>query len=60
MGNLTSAGSLRGLPSLAGPLPSFDPDTAPADPWNAGEDGGASPAPRRRRRATAKAPDDRG
>lgn len=32
MGNITSAVSLRGLPSLAGPLPSFDPDSAPADP----------------------------
>jgi pyridoxamine 5'-phosphate oxidase len=32
MGNLISAGSLRGLPSLAGPLPGFDPEAAPADP----------------------------
>jgi pyridoxamine 5'-phosphate oxidase len=31
MGDLTSA-QLRSLPSLAGPLPEFDPDTAPADP----------------------------
>lgn len=32
MGDLTSAAQLRRLPSLAGPLPEFDPDTAPADP----------------------------
>jgi len=32
MGDLTSAAHLRTLPSLAGPLPVFDPDTAPADP----------------------------
>lgn len=32
MGDVTSAASLRGLPSLAGPLPAFDPDTAPAGP----------------------------
>ena len=32
MGDVTSAASLRGLASLAGPLPAFDPDTAPAGP----------------------------
>jgi pyridoxamine 5'-phosphate oxidase len=32
MGDVTSATSLRGLPSLAGPLPAFDPDEAPAVP----------------------------
>jgi pyridoxamine 5'-phosphate oxidase len=32
MGDLTSAARLRGLPSLAGPLPEFDPGTAPAGP----------------------------
>ena len=32
MGDLTSATHLRTLPSLAGPLPEFDPDTAPGDP----------------------------
>jgi pyridoxamine 5'-phosphate oxidase len=29
---MISAKSLRALPSLAGPLPAFDPDTAPATP----------------------------
>lgn len=32
MGEITSAARLRALPSLAGPLPTFDPDTAPHDP----------------------------
>ncbi|WP_433296900.1 pyridoxine/pyridoxamine 5'-phosphate oxidase [Pseudonocardia sp. CA-142604] len=32
MGDMTSAASLRRLPSLAGPLPVFDPDAAPPDP----------------------------
>ncbi|WP_133901830.1 pyridoxine/pyridoxamine 5'-phosphate oxidase [Actinophytocola oryzae] len=32
MGEITSAARLRALPSLAGPLPGFDPDAAPADP----------------------------
>ncbi|WP_133852333.1 pyridoxine/pyridoxamine 5'-phosphate oxidase [Labedaea rhizosphaerae] len=32
MGEITSAWSLRRLPSLAGPLPSFDPGSAPPDP----------------------------
>lgn len=32
MGDVTSAASLRALPSLAGPLPAFDPAAAPADP----------------------------
>jgi len=32
MGDLTSATHLRSLPSLAGPLPLFDPDSAPGDP----------------------------
>jgi pyridoxamine 5'-phosphate oxidase len=32
MGLVTSAAALRALPSLAGPLPAFDPSEAPADP----------------------------
>lgn len=32
MGEFTTAASLRRLPSLAAPLPTFDPLTAPADP----------------------------
>jgi pyridoxamine 5'-phosphate oxidase len=32
MGDLVSSAALRRLPSLAGPLPEFDPDAAPADP----------------------------
>lgn len=32
MGNVTSATYLRALPSLAGPLRDFDPETAPAEP----------------------------
>lgn len=32
MGEITSARSLRRLPSLAGPLPPFDPRVAPPDP----------------------------
>ena len=32
MGEVTSAKFLRALPSLVGPLPAFDPETAPAEP----------------------------